>query len=192
MENVSFEVSLLQNNETLQLLHTLQLSPPSFIHTHVFLTLSHTHILIYNPFSSLYSWTLLFLSHHSFFFFHLPLCNPHMSQFSKGSTSECPLFCRRHSCKKHSSIVSPKDFNSSPLANHLLVDLLNQFQEDLLILTPEDLYFTNKSVNSLTFSCLANHRSTSSNAHIFFAQQESSLANGLTISHCFHTNFFEF
>ena len=45
---------------------------------------------------------------------------------------------------------------------------------------------------SIAFTHLANHGSTSSNAHIFFAQQESSLANGLTISHCFHTNFFEF
>ena len=45
---------------------------------------------------------------------------------------------------------------------------------------------------SIAFTHLANHGSTSSNVHIFFVQQESSLANGLTISHCFHTNFFEF
>ena len=45
---------------------------------------------------------------------------------------------------------------------------------------------------SIVFTHLANHGSTSSNAHIYSAQQESSLANGLTISHCFHTNFFEF
>ena len=45
---------------------------------------------------------------------------------------------------------------------------------------------------SIAFTHLTNHGSTSSNAHIFFAQQESSLVNGLTISHCFHANFFEF
>src|SRR4029434_10313097 len=36
---------------------------------------------------------------------------------------------------------------------------------------------------SIVFTHLANHGSTSSNAHIYFAQQESFLANGLTISH---------
>src|SRR4029434_1583349 len=45
---------------------------------------------------------------------------------------------------------------------------------------------------SIVFTRLANHGSTSSNAHIYSAQQESSLANGLAISHCFHTIFFEF